>query len=93
MGEDDCAAEFGEELGRDCAGGAVGAVDDDAMAVERKVGDGSEQRADVLDAIGLVYGRRKKCRSTVPSAALRDDDSMRRKISASMASSVASGNL
>ena len=57
VGEDDSPpprVELGEELGRDGAGGAVGAVDDDAAAVEGEVGDGGEQEADVFGAIGLV---------------------------------------
>ena len=62
VGEDDLAAtvgvEFGEELRRDGARGAVGAVDDDAAAIEREARDGVEQEADVLGAVGLVYGGR-----------------------------------
>ena len=52
------AFEFGEELRGDGAGGAVGAVDDDAAAVEGETGDGGEEEADVLGAVGFVDGRR-----------------------------------
>ena len=68
VGEDDGAAavgvEFGEELGRDGAGGAVGAVDDDAAAVEREAGDGGEEEADVFGAVGFVDGRRFEVRGS-----------------------------
>ena len=57
VSEDDCAGEFREELGRDGAGCAVGAVDDDALAVEREAGDGGEQGANILGAVGFVDGR------------------------------------
>ncbi len=39
---------------RDGGGGSVGAVDDDALAREREVGNGFEQEADVLGAVGVV---------------------------------------
>ena len=54
MGEDDCTAEFGEELRRDGAGGPVGAVDDDALSIERKIRNGTQQGANVLGAVGLI---------------------------------------
>ena len=44
----------GEELRGDGGGGSVGAVDDDAAAVEGEVGDGGEEEADVVGAVGFV---------------------------------------
>ena len=54
------AVEFGEELRSDGAGGSVGAVDDDAAAVERKARDGGEEELDVLDSVGFVDGRGRR---------------------------------
>ena len=57
VGDGDGAAEVGEELGRDRAGGSVGAIDDDVMVIERETGNGGEQEANVLGAVGFVDGR------------------------------------
>ena len=57
MGDDDGAAEIGEELGSDGAGGSVRAVDDDLLVVEREAGHGGEQEAHVLGAVGVVDWR------------------------------------
>ncbi len=54
VGDDDLAAEVGEELGGDGGGCSVGAVDDDAAAIEGETGDGGEEELDVLGAIGIV---------------------------------------
>ena len=54
VGEDDVTAEFGEELRRNGAGCPVGAVYDDAAAIEREAVDGGEEEADVFGAVGFV---------------------------------------
>ena len=54
VGDDDFAAESSEELWGDGGGGAIGAVDDDAVAVEGEAGNGGEKKADVLGAVGVV---------------------------------------
>jgi hypothetical protein len=78
---------LGEELRGDGAGGAVGAVEDDVAVVEREAGDGGEEEADVVGAVGLVdLGGGGGSSGTVGLVAR-----MRRKISASMASSVRRG--
>ena len=54
MRNDDLAAEIGEELRRNGRRGSIGAVDDNATAIEREPWNGSEQEADVLSAVGLI---------------------------------------
>ena len=82
--------ECGEELRGDGGGGSVGAVDDDALAVEREIGDGVEEEVDVLGAVGsLTSGRARSSDCGVGRRSFRGW----RKISSSMASSVASGSL
>jgi hypothetical protein len=84
----------GEELRGDGAGGSVGAVDDDAAAVEGEIGDGGEEEADVLGAVGFVDGGGEVREMRVsPLGRGIGGEASWRKISASMASSVASGSL
>ena len=90
VGDDDLAAEVLEELRGDGGGGAVGAVDYDAVAVEREAGDGGEEELDVLGAVGFVDRGAWGTGSAMPGA--RELGQLR-KISSSMASSVASGSL
>src|SRR6185437_7803845 len=40
VSDDDLAAKVGEELRSDRRGGSVGAVDDDALVIEREAGNG-----------------------------------------------------
>ena len=54
VGDLDGAVEGVEELRGDGAGGSVSAVEDDAAVVEGEVGDGFEEEADVVGAVGLV---------------------------------------
>ncbi len=93
VGDDDVgAAELREELGGDGGGGSVGAVDDDAAVVEGEAGDGGEEEADVVGAVGFVdlgSGRVIRC----GFADCRLETTRCLKISSSMASSVASGSL
>ena len=46
--------EFSEELGGNRAGRAVGAIDDNAAAIERELRHGTTEEAHILDAVGLV---------------------------------------
>ncbi len=59
VGDDDFASEVREELRSNAGGGSVGAVDDDALAVEREARDGGEEEADVVGAVGFVHVRRR----------------------------------
>ncbi len=54
VGDVDGAVEGLEELRGDGAGGAVGAVEDDVAVVEGDAGDGFEEEADVVGAVGFV---------------------------------------
>src|SRR6185437_8576294 len=54
VSDDDLAAKVGEELRSDRRGGSVGAVDDDALVIEREAGNGVEEEANVLGAVGFV---------------------------------------
>ena len=65
VGDVDFAAEIGEELRGYGGGGSVGAVDDDAVVVEGESGDGGEEEADVVGAVGFVDGRYEVARYEV----------------------------
>src|SRR5271170_6224001 len=54
MGNNNFAPETGKQLRSDRGGSSVGAVNDDTFAIERKVGDGGEQKANILSSIGFV---------------------------------------
>ncbi len=63
VGDVDGAVEGFEELRGDGAGGAVGAVEDDVAVVEGDAGDGFEEEADVVGAVGVVdFGEGAGCR-------------------------------
>ena len=88
VGDVDGAVEGFEELRGDGAGGAVGAVEDDVAVVEGDAGDGGEEEADVVGAVGLVdFGEAVRLRGRL--GWWRGLAS----ISASMPSSVSSGSL